>query len=57
VHREILRAHKRMDSLVHEGKQYACMRNFFCVYDAIMVAGIVVITCSEWFTCTIILCA
>jgi hypothetical protein len=42
---------------VHAGKQSVCTRRTKFVCDARMVACVVVITCSEWITCTIMLCA
>jgi hypothetical protein len=47
--------HKRLDSLVCAGKQFARTRRTQFPCDAKMVARIVVITCSEWITHTVML--
>jgi hypothetical protein len=49
--------HKRLDSLVCTGKQSVCTRKTKLVCDARMVVCIVEITCSEWITHTVVLCA
>jgi hypothetical protein len=49
--------HKRLDLLVHTGKQSAHTRKTELACDARMVAHTVVITCSEWITHTVMLCA
>jgi hypothetical protein len=57
VRREILCAHKRLDSLVHAMEAvYAHKENKFAC-DAKMVARTVEITCSKWITHTVMLCA
>jgi hypothetical protein len=48
--------HKRLDSLVRTGKQSVRTRKTELVCDARMVVHAVVITCSEWITCTVKCC-
>jgi hypothetical protein len=49
--------HKRLDLLMHARNKSACTRETEFVCDARMVVCAIVITCSKWITCTVMLCA